>query len=85
MLTIAGCTRPVDTNSATTLCSFPGFTNVAPLTNPATGQQMTPVDMIRYGLDNGFFDTTARTNITDQNNTLMWPADIYYQPLTGVP
>ena len=84
MLSIAGCTRPVDQESATTLCSYPGFVNVAPLTNPATGESMTPVDMIRYGLDNGTFNTTIRNNIVDQNSTLMWPNDNVYQPLTGV-
>lgn len=84
VLTIAGCSRPFDMESETTLCSYTGFTEVLPLNNPATGQPWTGVDFLVYGLRNGLLGDLAREkHMHDLNDTLLWPQGDYYQPLQG--
>lgn len=68
----------------TTLCSYTGFTDLTRLAHPQTGDDLTPVEMLRYALDNGLLAPTRRHSIVDVNNTAMWPDDRYYQPAEGV-
>lgn len=84
-LTITGCSRPFDMESATTLCSYSGFANVTPVLNAATQQPWSGVDFLIEGLQNNWLLVHSTANIVDVNNTPLWPASPYYQPLTGVP
>ena len=84
ILNIAGCSRPFDQESETTLCSYTGFTQVTPIINNATGEAWTGIDFLSYAFKNNLFNNTqARQNIIDKNQTPMWPNDQFIQPLKG--
>lgn len=83
-ITIAGCSRPIDINTATTLCSYSGFSNVVAVNNPVTQLPWNGVEFLIYGLQNNLLTIPTTTNVTDVNNTLLWPQALFYQPLTGV-
>lgn len=80
-LTVAGCRRPLDDGS--TLCSYPGFSNVSDIINPATGQPMTPVELFEIGLNQAVLPT-ERQSIVDTSGAPMWPQSVFVQPLEGV-
>ncbi|MDR3392713.1 MAG: bifunctional metallophosphatase/5'-nucleotidase [Sulfuriferula sp.] len=84
MVTVTGCSRPFDSKSDTTLCSYDGFESVDALINPVTGKQWTAVDLFVYGLHNGLLDTQTRHDVEDVHHTKMWPRNEYVQPLQGV-
>jgi 2',3'-cyclic-nucleotide 2'-phosphodiesterase (5'-nucleotidase family) len=81
MLTVAGCTRPLD--AADQLCSYPGVSNVRPFTNPATGQAWTPVDFLVDALSVGPVPAASRRDLVDVSGTAAWPVSPFVQPLTG--
>ena len=84
ILNVTGCSRPIDLNASTTLCSYSGFTDVTRLTHPITAVDLTPVDMLRYSLENDLFVPTIRKNIQDISDSAMWPETGIYQPLNGL-
>jgi len=83
-LNVSGYSRAVDFNATTTLCSYSGFTNVTRLTHPETLIDLTPVDMLRYSLDNNLFPQVTRKNIEDVSDSPMWTETDFYQPLNGL-
>ena len=82
MLTITGCTRPLDGSDV--LCSYPGFRNVKPLINSDTGTAWTPVDVFLDALSKNPLPAAARRDLIDLNHTPVWPQTPFIQPLTGV-
>lgn len=84
VITMTGCSKPFDKDSATTLCSYDGFTNVTDVINPATSSPWSGVEFLIYGLKNNLLQVPATTNVIDSNNTALWPQGDFYQPLTGV-
>ena len=82
-LKVAGCSRPMDDSG--TLCSYPGFSNVRPLTNAATGKPWTPVDIFIDGMAQRSARTEpTATNMREKGATPMWPRTPFIQPLEGV-
>jgi len=81
-LKVTGCSRPMD--DAGTLCSYPGFSNVRPLTNEATGKPWTPVDIFIDGMAQRSIrtDSTPAT-IREKGATPVWPRAPFIQPLEG--
>ncbi|MFP5350862.1 MAG: bifunctional metallophosphatase/5'-nucleotidase [Gammaproteobacteria bacterium] len=77
--TITGCTRPDD--SADTLCSYTGFTNVQPLINPTTGSAWTVTDMFIDLLASGPLPAAGPAQIIDESNTPVWPQAPFVQPI----
>lgn len=87
LLTVAGCSRPMDSSASTTLCSYTGFQNVTDFVNPSTNEAWAAADFLIEAvkkLDFQQLGITVRENIDDQNNTPMWPDSTFYQPLEGV-
>lgn len=81
---VSGCSRPFDMEGDTTLCSYAGFDQVTPLVNSDTGNAWTGVEFLIYGVSNGLFPMSVDANISDNNNTSLWPQQEFYQPLQGV-
>ncbi len=82
-LSITGCARPLD--KAGSFCGYDGFSNLAPVINPATSTAWTPVDIFVDSMATGTILTSgARRDLTDTNNTAVWPETPYVQPLIGV-
>jgi 2',3'-cyclic-nucleotide 2'-phosphodiesterase (5'-nucleotidase family) len=83
-LLVSGCSRPMDTNATTTLCSYDGFSNVTNLINPDNGQSYAASDFFIKALQQGWLAQLAqRKNITDTSATKLWPDSEFYQPLEG--
>ncbi|MBI3188211.1 MAG: metallophosphoesterase [Gammaproteobacteria bacterium] len=82
MLSVAGCQRPVETDSST-LCSYPGFSQVTALINPATGSAWSGIDFAIAEIRAGHLPASVDQDITDTGNTTMWPNSMYIQPLYG--
>ena len=89
-MSITGCTRPLET--ADTLCAYQGFVtgSVVPFPNPNSGAPYTAIDFLIDALqDTVLYDPVApppeRSDITDSNNTPMWPVSEFIQPINGVP
>lgn len=81
-LKVTGCSRPMDDSG--TLCSYPGFSNVKPLTNETTGQPWTPVDIFIDGMAQGSAQANpAPRSIREKGATPMWPRIPFIQPLEG--
>ena len=85
---ITGCTRPDDfLTGADVLCSYPGFTNVAGITNAATGSPYTVQEMFIDLMapaagGNAIVPLPNGTNHhTDVSNTPVWPQTPFVQPL----
>lgn len=78
-LRIAGCQRPMD--AADVLCSYSGFTEVAPLVNPATGQGWVVQELFAELLAQGRIDRPAVTHVADTAATPLWPLQQAVQPL----
>jgi len=81
IISIAGCSRPFDQASETTLCSYDGFDAVIPLINESTGEPWNGVDFLIYGVQNHLFPDAITSLITDQNQTALWPEQAFFQPL----
>lgn len=81
-LTVTGCQRPQD--QADVMCSHSGFSDVALLINPMTGQPYTAPELLILALQDGYSFSIADASITDLNNTPTWPENPYVQPLSGV-
>lgn len=80
-LTVTGCSRPFD--SKDTLCSYPGFKNVKPLENEATGKAWTPVDIFVDAMARGIRPDDLKNHIKDLNAAPIWPRAPFIQPLEG--
>ncbi len=80
-LTAAGCIRPGDQLRGL-LCSYGGFTNIQLITNPATGEPLTAVDLFTEYLDGQRVDQ-ARRSINDSSGFPQWPEAAFVQPLQG--
>lgn len=81
-LKVTGCSRPIDDSG--TLCSYPGFSNVKPLTNEATGKPWTPVDIFIDGVAHRSAQVDPKPlNIREKSATPMWPRVPFIQPLEG--
>ena len=78
-LSIAGCQRPLD--DADVLCSYSGFTDVAPLLNPATQQAWLVQELFGALLAQGQIVVPASAHIIDTAATPLWPAQQAVQPL----
>jgi len=85
---ITGCTRPDDfLTGSDVLCSYPGFTNVAGITNAATGSPYTVhemfIDLMAPAAGgNAIVPWPNGTNHhTDVSNTAVWPQTPFVQPL----
>ncbi|MFZ5620750.1 MAG: 5'-nucleotidase C-terminal domain-containing protein [Pseudomonadota bacterium] len=78
-LTVAGCRRPIDAGD--TLCSYPGFSAIEPLVNPATGSAYTVVDFFMDALAKGYGPAEPRDSLHDVSDTPVWPAAAFVQPL----
>lgn len=83
-LSIAGCSRPFDQNSATNLCSYEGFTGVTPLVSPTTGQAWTSIDFLAETLSSGSFQSVLRNDVTDTSGRQFWPQGPWLQPAGGL-
>lgn len=83
ILTAAGSLRPNDVadGTGTVLNSHSGFSNVAALINPATGNPWYPQEMLSAALTQGMFEDTPRQGITDLAATPTWPQQAFVQPL----
>lgn len=77
--TITGCQRPDD--AADVLCSYSGFSNVAPLINPATQSAWTVNEIFLDMLKHGPLPTAPAARFTDTSATPVWPQAPYVQPL----
>jgi len=82
-LTISGCIRPTELETDNILCGYDGMTNVRPLINPTTNEPWTGIDFLIEQFISGQFSNSSTPHIIDANNTLMWPAVEYVQPLKG--
>lgn len=81
-LKVTGCSRPIDAPG--TLCSYPGFSNVKPLTNEATGKPWTPVDIFIDGVAHRSAQADPKPlNIREKSATPIWPRVPFIQPLEG--
>jgi len=81
-LKVTGCSRPMDGSG--TLCSYPGFSNVRPLINEATGKPWTPVDIFIDGMAHRSAQADPKPlNIREKGATPMWPRVPFIQPLEG--
>lgn len=81
-LKVTGCSRPMDDPG--TLCSYPGFSNVKPLTNEETGKPWTPVDIFIDGMAHrSAYGSPKPMNIREKDTTPMWPRIPFIQPLEG--
>lgn len=78
-LSIAGCQRPMD--DADVLCSYSGFTDVAPLINPETSQAWLVQDLFSELLAQGQIIAPASSHIVDTSATPLWPVQQAVQPL----
>ena len=78
-LSIAGCQRPMDATDV--LCSYTGFTNVAPLLNPSTNQAWLVQELFSKLLAQGQIIAPTSRHITDTAATPLWPAQQAVQPL----
>ena len=85
---IAGCTRPDDfLTGSDVLCSYAGFTNVAGLTNSATGSPYTVQEMFIDLMapasgGNAIVSLPGGSNHhTDTSNTPVWPTSPFVQPM----
>ena len=78
-LTVAGCRRPID--EADTLCSYPGFGNIAAFVDPATGSAYTVADFFVQALANGYGPSAPRDSLQDLSGTAVWPETTFVQPL----
>lgn len=79
ILTVAGCRRPVDEPDA--LCSYPGFSDIAPLVDPVTGAPHTVADFFVHAVAAGYGPMTPRDSLRDLSATPVWPAAPLVQPL----
>lgn len=83
-LSVTGCSRPMDAGD--TLCSYPGFKNVKPLENEATGKPWTPIDLFVDAMAHGGAQaqkTEAHGQLRDLNESPEWPRARFIQPLEG--
>lgn len=81
VLTVAGCSRPVDTT--TNLCSHPGFEGVHALLEPGSDRPWTPARLLAAGLAR-VRPAAAQPRIADRSGRRLWPLDPLVQPLEGV-
>lgn len=81
VLTVTGCSRPMDPDD--TLCSYPGFKNVKPLDNEATGNPWTPVDLFVDAMAQGVRPGDTKSGLRATSATPMWPQAPFIQPLLG--
>lgn len=83
ILTASGSLRPNDTadGTGTVLDSYDGFSNVAALINPSTGNPWYPQEMLSQALTQGSLVETPRHGITDLAATPSWPDQPFVQPL----
>lgn len=77
---VVGCSRLLDPQDS--LCSYPGFSNVRPLINPANGQPWTPVDLFVDAMRKGTPAAPAN-NLREASGVPLWPRAPFIQPLTG--
>lgn len=82
-LTVTGCSRPLDESGS--LCSYPGFSNVKPLINTATGKPWTPVDIFIDGIaqEGGVPAHKPQSFLRETGPAPAWPRASFIQPLTG--
>lgn len=78
-LSIAGCQRPMD--DADVLCSYNGFSDVAPLINPATDQAWLVQELFAELLAQGRLAAPERARVIDAAATPLWPSQQAVQPL----
>lgn len=78
-LSVAGCQRPMD--DADVLCSYSGFSDVAPLFNPATGQAWLVQELFAELLQQGRIEAPADARIADLAATPLWPQQQAVQPV----
>ena len=83
IIQIAGCVRPIELGNNDILCSYSGINNVTALINPATNQAWTAIDFLIDQLTQSQLPSTLENNISDLDNTLMWPQIEFVQPLRG--
>jgi len=84
VLNVAGCVRPVELDSGTTLCNYGGFTNVTALINPDTNEAWTAIDFLEQQIRLDLLPDTHENHIHDENETLMWPDSEFVQPSSVV-
>lgn len=78
-LSVAGCQRPMD--DVDVLCSYNGFTDVTPLTDPTTGQAWVVQELFGALLAQGRVVAPKHPHIVDSAATPLWPAQQAVQPL----
>jgi len=82
VLNVAGCSRPMDQEGDTTLCSYSGFIEVTPIINPSTDSAYFASDfMIDKLLEGALTTLKSRHDIHDVSQRPLWPESLYYQPL----
>lgn len=83
-VSVTGCSRPMDASG--TLCSYPGFKNVKPLENEATGKPWTPIDLFVDAMAHGGVQiqkVETHGQLKDLNASPEWPRARFIQPLEG--
>lgn len=78
---VVGCSRFMDPSGS--LCSYPGFSNVRPLINPANGQPWTPVDLFVHAMADGAGRAGQARSMEDTSGVPLWPRAPFIQPLRG--
>jgi len=82
ILTVTSCVRPFDDKGV--MCSNPGFESIEELSNPA-GSSWTPLELLRYSLENDYTSVRTRSFIHDRAQLPTWPDAPYIQPLHNLP
>lgn len=77
---VVGCSRFLDASDS--LCSYPGFSNVRPLINPANGQPWTPVDIFVHAMAKET-PVAPVQNLKETSGVPLWPRAPFIQPLIG--
>ncbi len=83
IIRIAGCVRPIEPGNGDVLCSYSGIDNITPLVNPDTAQAWTAIDFLIQQLLQQKLPAPVPVDITDLDNTLLWPDTEFVQPLRG--
>jgi 2',3'-cyclic-nucleotide 2'-phosphodiesterase (5'-nucleotidase family) len=78
-LSVISCLRPFDADDA--LCGNSGFTDIQGLQSPDGKEHWTPVEFLRWSLNNEQQAIAPAASISDTSETRFWPETHFVQPL----
>lgn len=79
VLTVASCVRPFDDDDI--MCSNPGYSDISEIENPTTGRSWTPLEFLVDAFETGAAPVPPNSRVTDRGGQMLWPEDLYIQPL----